>query len=144
MKIKKLTNQEQNPVIELNAQERDNRICGTAISVTAPAGHVTFDINGKSEPVTVSVPPLDILEFRARLPLAVPQGAQLLTRFTLEETIVALALWHLEHAPSDVNSIGNSAIVQPSDVMFVEANIRDWVETFNKARRMLSSLQSTQ
>ncbi|MCL4351823.1 MAG: hypothetical protein M1499_00755 [Firmicutes bacterium] len=141
MEVQGLTKNNNNPVVEQNAKETDNRIKNGTITVTAPAGHVTFNVIDNKDPITVSVSPLDILEFRACLPLAQPSGARLLTGFTLEETIVALALWHIEHTSYEPEE-GHFAMVQPADVMFVEQNLRDWVKTFERASAMLKSIST--
>lgn len=138
MRVTALAPTDGNPCIEDHAKEIDNRINGHAITFYGPAGHITFIVVDR-EPVTVSVPPLDFLEFRARLPLATPQGINLLKDFTAEETMVALALWHLERSSYSSQEIGNNATVQPGDVMFVVENLREWVQIFDRARALLSS-----
>lgn len=90
----------------------------------------------------MSVPPLDFLEFRARLPLATPQGVRLLKDFTLEETMVALALWHVQRAPYSREAIAGNATVQPNDVMFVAEHLLEWEQTFKDARKHLVQVRT--
>ena len=132
---------EGNPSITKRGIETDQRIKGPCLTIQGPAGTVAFKIESTGK---VAVPPLDLLEFRARVPLHKPIGRSLLTEYTLRETMVALALWHLEHTSDFLEAeqyCGNKEplqdMVQPKDVLSVEPRLREWQKTFQRSRELL-------
>ena len=134
---------EGNPSITEKGIETDQRIKGPHLKIQGPGGSVAFKADTGQE-IIVAVPPLDLLEFRARLPLHKPIGRSLLTEYTLRETMVALALWHLEHTSDFMEAeqhCGNDDplqdMVQPKDVLSVEPRLREWQKVFQRARKML-------
>ncbi len=116
------------------AAETDNRIQGAPFRMTGPAAQV--QINYEAVEITVTISPLAFLEFRARLPLESPLGVDLLKHYSLEEYMAALAIWQVEHTAWGMPLV-SEMMLEPNQVMFVAANVKEWHATFRRARTLL-------
>ena len=125
------------PDIIWNAKETDNRT-QTPFDIVAPAALVSLKIRNHHDStanhvVQVDVPPLDFLEFRAHLPIEHEIGRELLVRTTVAETMVAIAIRHVEMQRPE----GRKAMVQPETVREPNLQIYEWKKAFDRAREYL-------
>lgn len=126
---------EKAPQIIWQAKETDRRT-KTPFDIVAPAALVSLvvqDNNGKEHNIQVDVPPLDFLEFRAHLPLTTQIGRDLLVRTTVQETMVAIAIRHVEINTPE----GNKAMVQPASVRDPEGDLVAWKTAFDRAHEYI-------
>ena len=121
------------------AKETDHRT-KTPFDIFAPAALVSLQIrdnNNKDQTqvIQVDVPPLDFLEFRLQLPIEREIGRELLVQTTVQETMVAIAIRHVELRLPE----GRKAMVQPETARDPKQQLDAWKKVFNRAHEYLKT-----